>query len=416
MSKKRKNSNYAYNPNGKVSDEPKNRFFKIFVSAFLSLVLVLGAVLALIVAFANKGAVVEYEGISINEESANYICSYYKYRYMSSLSSAGVSVADSEEFWNTAAEGEKTYGDLLRENAGEYLKQLLCAVYLYDTYATFSSKDKERVNKACDEVLTYKADGSEKVFNSLSEKFGFDYDAFKEANVLIYKSNMAKEIIYGTNGENMKNFPDVCNHYLNSQYSHVHLIFIRTENTFVIDENGNRVVGEDGFDEVRPLTDEEKAKRQEAISYLDKMILNKENDADIQISPELFANYQSKYDEGDSTKYADGYYFGKNSDYAKEFSAAYRQVVEAALNMSVGDYKKVSTDVGVCYIYKDFIESGAYATANSDFFTDFYKDGANFVFSESLVTLSQNAKTTERFDKIDFALLPYNSDLVAYYE
>ena len=84
--------------------------------------------------------------------------------------------------------------------------------------------------------------------------------------------------------------------------------------------------------------------------------------------------------------------------------------------MAIGEYKKVKTDVGVCYIYKDFVDDGAYASANSEFFTDFYKDGASFVFSEALVSLSANARTTDLFDKIDLSLLPYNSDLVAYYE
>lgn len=412
MSKKRKNSNYKYSAEPLRADKPKKSFLKIFALVFLSAVMLFGATLGIISSVINSNSVFKYEGVSLGSGEVNYLASYYKYRYMVSLSSGGVSVSDTNEFWNSAAEGDKTYSDLLREKTEGYIKEMLVAVYLFDSYSSLTSEQKDKIATACDEVLDYKANGNVDIFNNISREFGFDFKSFKKATTLLYKATMAQEVIYGASGENMKNFPDLCTHYLNASYSHVHLIFIRTENTFVVNEDGNRVQGDDGYDLTRPLTDEEKAEREGAIAKLDEMILGFETQADMQISPEMFFEYQKKYDEGDYTKYGTGYYFAENSEYSKEFSSAFPEVVSTALEMNASGYKKIKTDVGYCFIYKDKVEDGAYLSADKDFFTDFYSDAAAAVFADSLVTLSEGVKVRDSFSQLDLVSLPYNNDLI----
>lgn len=413
MSKKRKNSNYKYSAVPLNTDKPRRSFLKIFTLVFISAVILFGVTLGAVSAILNANAVFKYEGVSLGGGEVNYLASYYKYRYMASLSSGGVSVSDTSEFWNSTAEGDKTYLDLLKEKTESYIKEMLVAVYLFDSYSKLSSSEKDKIASACDEVLDYKADGDTDAFNSMAKRFGFDFKSFKKATTLLYKAAMAQDVIYGANGENMKNFPDLCERYLNVSYSHVHLIFIRTENTFVVNEDGNRVQGDDGYDLTRPLTDEEKAERLGAIARLDEMILGLETQGDMQISPEMFFEYQKKYDEGDYTKYGTGYYFAKNSDYSKEFSSAFAQVVNASLEMKVSSYKKIKTDVGYCFIYKDKVESGAYASADKDFFTDFYADSAAASFSDSIVTLSEGVRVGEDFFELDLLSLPYNNNIIA---
>lgn len=416
MSKKRKNSNYKYSPITAVESKRKISPLTIFVCIFVAVVLVVGASIGIAIGVKNANAMVKYDGLTLDRELTSYFVTYYKSVYMGLLSSSGIEVRDTEEFWNTIYVGNATYGDYLQAYTKKYLRELLVANHLYDSYSSYTGEDRKTVNTAIEEILTYKANGDVKSFNSTASKFGFDFSTFKRAAVMLYKAHSAKEVIFGTDGAKMANYPDMCEDYL-AAYSHVHLLFIRTENTFVLDEDGNRVQGDDGYDQVRDLTPEELADRQSAIDTISEAIAARGEGGDVQISPEMFATFQERYDEGDRDKHADGYYFSANSSYAREFSSKYKEVVDLALKMNADTYQMVKTDVGVCFIYKDTVDAGAYLTSDKDFFTDFYSDGASVLFDNMLVELSKDAIISEKYkDSFDLIKLPYNYDLIPTFE
>lgn len=392
----------------------KNNTLIIFVAVFLAAALIFGAVLGIIIAVGNAGAIFKYEGISLKSGTVNYLSSYYKYNYLKMLTDTVKDASDSEEFWQREAYSGKTYGALLAESAEQYLKEVLISVYLYDSYATLSKDEKNNIKRAVGEVLDYKANGDETLFNSICSEFGFDYSDFALATEILYKSYKAKTVLYGNTGANLKNYPELCNEYLESEFSHVRLLFIRTADRFVVDENGNRVKDDEGNDLTVSLTDEEIAQRQNAISELDRAVSNKENGLDGGISPEMFSLYQKNFGEGDSEKDAGGYYFAEGAEYTVEFRSAYPAVVDTALDMSVGSYKKAVTDEGVCYIYRIPTEKGAYLDSASGFFSDFYMNCADFGYSESLSVLSAGVSVSESFDKTAVVTMPYNSDFIAY--
>ena len=390
----------------------KNKFLITFICIFLSLVLILGAVLGIISVVRNSKAAAKYRGVTMDKETASFFVSYFKYRYMSVLSSTGVvGVEDTRGFWNKVPEGEgETYGQLLVKSTEEYVRQIMVANYLYDNYAKLTSSERDIINNARRELLTYKADGKKDLFNSSVSKYGFDYASLKDAITMLYKANTVKDIIYGSDGSNIANFPEIANEYL-SEYTHVKLLFIRTETTFVLDGGGNRVIGDDGNDETRLLTEAEKAERQKLISDIRGYIDALDNGGDVQMGEEMFDYYLEKHDEGDEDMHADGYYFHKNSSFTAEFSEVLKNVVDKSYAMEIGSYDEVNVDFGVCFIYKYQPTANVYASTLSEVcFTDFYEDAANVNFEKTLTELSLDVVLTDKFREIDVIGIPYNYD------
>lgn len=395
--------------NNSTEKKQKSRFLTIFICIFASLTLILAATLGIVSAVNNSKAAVKYKGVIMDAETASFFASYYKYRYMGMLSSMGVAgVEDTQGFWNKTYEKEgKTYGELLDASTRAYIGQIVAANYLYDSYDRLSSEDKDIINSAVKEILSYKASGSKKTFNQLVSEYGFSYSSFKNAAKFLYKASTVKELIYGNGGTNIANFPELAAEYL-SQYSHVKLLFIRTETAFVLDEDGNRVT-EGGYDKTRPLTEEEKAERSALISEIRGYIASAENGGDIQMSDEMFGNYQKNHDDGDSDMHADGYYFHKNSSFTAEFSSEFENIVDKAYQMPIDSYGEVALDFGVCFIYKYIPTRSAYSSSLAEpCFVDFYSDAANYFFEKNITEIGTSVNFTDRFSKIDLKMLPYN--------
>jgi hypothetical protein len=264
----------------------------------------------------------------------------------------------------------------------------------------------------CDEVLTYKANGSVKEFNELAKPHGFDYKSFCRAAVMLYKAQYLRSVLYGLNGENLKNFRDECEEYY-SRYSHVKLLFIRTEDKFLLDDEGNRVRDEDNRDITVPLTDAERARRLENIATIRTMIANYNEGKDPSMSPAMFDNYLKTVDEGDESMRNTGYYFCENAEYTKEFASKYSDIVLTAQSMEIGSYNEVATDFGVCFIYRYENTEGAYVDESPDgCFSDFYSDAADILFYELIEELVGEVTIKERMKNLKVCELPYNNLLV----
>ena len=72
----------------------KNAFLITFICIFLALVLIFGAVLGIVTAVENANAVVKYEGLTMDKETASFFVTYYKYRYTLDLGVLGVQTLD----------------------------------------------------------------------------------------------------------------------------------------------------------------------------------------------------------------------------------------------------------------------------------------------------------------------------------
>ena len=406
------------NKNKKTNNTGK-RALIIFVAAFLSLALVLGATLGIISMVKKAGSVVSYEGITMNKQVASFFVSRFKVEYISALRSSGVNASDTEAFWSLKDDTGVTYADKFRTLAEQYLKEVVASAYLFDRYAKLNKEDKENIKSTCRDVLEYQANGNEEEFDERAARFGFDYDSFCDAVELLYKSVNSYNVIYGTDGSGIYSDNASCEKYL-SEYSHVQFIFIRTEQKLTTDVDGKTVLVD--------LTESEKAERLALIDSLSRAIDAAETNDDGQMTPAMFEIYlDGKYNDGDTSMNATGYYLHENAETTVEFAEAFPEVVKTALEMEKGQFGKVVTTVidddnligmdSVCFIYKYEPASGAYKIpALERWFSDFYSDAAERMFVESVSALIKDAKTTDKLVELDIVAIPKNTEFVPRFE
>ena len=393
-----------------ASGTAEKRLIVIIVSVFLAAVLLFGAIYGIVIAVINAGYVMTYGGIGVDSGVVAYLTSYYKAVYMKNLAQDGNEVEDTAEFWGQIMVNETTLGDYLKYSTENYIKQVLAVNYLFDRYATLTSDDKKDLELAVREKLDYLAGGSVSTFNEMSAEYGFDYDDFKEGSELLYKAWSAKSKMFGENGEYMLEFPDEVEEYYKS-YSHVKLLFVRTESTFVLDENGDRVKGDDGNDTLRDLTDEEKAQRLESVEYL-KGVIAKINSGESDGA--IFDQLLRDYDEGDRDSHTKGYYFNENASYTKEFADEFKRVVDIAYEIDIGKASYTECSVGYCFIYRIPRETGAYVDTSSDWcFSDFFPNASTEMFQKMIDEIAAEVEVRDGWSLIDPVSIPYTTDFIA---
>ncbi len=399
---------------GEKSGKNTKKILIIVVSALLAAVVIFLAVFLTVSAVRDSLSVVRYSGVRIGEGEAKYFASYYKYRYIVSLRSSGIDAYDTEEFWERKSEGGESYGALLSAGALDFMKELCARASLFESQSSLTADDKEAINKNVQDVLDYRADGSRDKFNEMAAEYGFDYGDLVNCAALMYKAAKVKSRLFGEGGAAMYALPDACSGFL-ANYSHVRLLIIRTEDKFLLDENGNRIKDEDGNDATAALTDYEKAERQARISEIRTLIDAYRNDGEMKMSEVSFKNYIEKWGEGDS-KVTDGYYFLDGSSYTKEFSETLPDIVTASLEMKVGEYCEVALPFGVCFIYRAEPAAAAYTNQDAGWcFEDFYTLAADYTLSKMVSELTPDVVVTERIKNIDFVKIPYNYELVVRY-
>ena len=206
------------------------------------------------------------------------------------------------------------------------------------------------------------------------------------------------------------------------EYSRVKLLFVRSENTFATDENGNRIL-ENGSYLMRDLTENELAERAELIAELDGIIDG--SDPNVRITEEYFEQKIKDHGEGEDDKTGSGYYFSISSAYTAAFAAdVSADVVKNALEMKNGELRKVEGEFGtsddygdytfrgVCYLYKCSVESGVYTDTSEDgFFFDFYSDAADFLYARMLEDMREDTVFTGKLTEDEIIEISYDSEL-----
>ena len=253
------------------------RLVIIFVSAILALVLLLGVVLGVVAIAKNASYAVKLESVGMTEGVANYFVTLFKDAYIDQLKNSGVKVSDTEQFWSSpyinAQVSTSTQGDYLKLYVENNIKKIVADNYLFDKYLTLTSSAKNDIAMTVREILYSRASNSEAMFNEDAAQYGFDYGDFKKAVEMLYKSSAVANGVFGSNGQNLVGLTDYCNEFFMGSedfvgYKRAKLVFIRTEDTFKLDENGNKITEsktdsegkEITVDVTRPLTDEEDRK------------------------------------------------------------------------------------------------------------------------------------------------------------
>ena len=388
----------------------KNRFLTIFVCIFLSVVLIFGTVMGIVIAVNNAKTVVRYGNVNISEGEARYLASIYKKEYMRSLSAMGIArVSDTEAFWSTDSGDGQTYGDHLERGYREYLAGIAVKSSLYLDNANYGSSEKKAVEDKVLKRLSYLDCKTPDGLNEISDSLGFGYKDMLGGTGLLYQAAMAYTQIYGAGGENLANYPGECNDYL-EEYSHVFLIYLRNEDVYVLDENGNVTYDGDGNILMREQSEEEREARLALAEEIRQCIDNYYNDRNDAMSPEAFANYMKNGSDTDPNMFNIGYYFRDGAEVTGQFAEVYPEVVSASLEMKIGEYREVQCSDSVCFIYRAPVVEGAYKNSDNPFFSDFYSDGAAQMFSDAIELLSENVDFDEKLSRIDIFSIPANKE------
>lgn len=383
----------------------------IIIAIFVAIAIILGITLGIISLVKSRRAVVSYGSLSIDEGEAKFFISRYKVQFIKDMRALGIDAEDSPEFFATAAEDGVTYGEKFNTGALGYLKEVVVAAYLFDRYASFGKDEKDTVKLGVAEALDYLCGGDKDKFAAECEKYGFNAGDFADAAELLYKSAMAFNAIYGSDGSSVAGAADVCESYLD-EYSHVKLLFIRTEEKLEYGDDGHPIFTE--------LTDEERAERLALVESVSAAIEAIKTGGDGQMNANAFNNLIQTKGDGAEEYDTLGYYFHKDAASSGEFADAFPTVVEAALNMEIGEYRKVETHEddeiahkgfeGYCFLYRCETTANAYANEElSAWFSDFYMDAALKSFTATLSELSADVKVGRTFDSLTPTAIPMNT-------
>lgn len=402
------------------------RLVIIFVSALLSLVLLLGIVLGTVAIAKRASYAVRIDSVGMTEGVANYFVTLLKSRYIANL---GASASDTAEFWASPYINEKdsksTQGDYLKLYVEENVKQIVANNYLFDKYLTLSDEAKNDIAMTVREILYSRASNSRAQFNADAARYGFDYNDFKKAVEMLYKASAVTKGIFGTNGQNLVGLTDYCDEFFMGSddfvgYTRAKIVFIRTEDTFKLDENGNRITEKktdsEGnlmtFDVTRPLTEEEKAAREAHIKVFEACIDGFANDTVPKSTFDEEAQKVYAYGENEKEGYG-GYYLCQGNAFTNEFSVPYSEVVKAATSLAVGQvgvveytaesegYEERNGFVGKVFIYRVENEEKAYENVKSPFFSDFYKVASVALTSRMADESMEKIKFASKWQKID---------------
>ncbi len=389
----------------KIKSSKKNRLLTIFVCVFMSLLLVFGGVFGTITLITELNATVRLGAITMDEGVTKVFSSYYKYLHLTALRRSGYPDAtDTTIFWQSVREEDgKTQGEVYLTSLQNYISGILAGCDLVRSSSGLSDSDKKVIKEKVEAFVSYY--GSVDEFNRVSSEFGFDYDDFERAMELSYTSALAFNKMYGYEGVNLRSgTADAiagCKDYFSS-YSRVKLLFLCDEK---ITEKGD-----DGEYTERDLTDGEKEEREKWAAELREAIRCKTEGLDGAITDVMFDMYLEKSD-GDPNMHKSGYYFNENATQTAKFALEYSEVVERALEMEIGEYAEVDTEIGKCFIFKCPLVDRAYENSDDPFFSDFYSDAAAYLYTESIKILSKEAVFKPKYDEIDILSVPMNNNL-----
>jgi hypothetical protein len=349
----------------------------------------------------------------MTEGDVTYLASVFKSEYIATLNRRGVKgVRDTDSFWQSESDTPgKSWGDMLTDAFREYICGIAVKSSLYMNNAKFGKNEKNFIASKVDERLMYLGYNSKKEFNTLKGKLGFDYDDMQSASRLLCTSASAFEMIYGKDGEGIASYTEDLEKYLGT-YTHVSLLFLRKNDLYELDENGNVQYNADGSVMTRPMTEEEKAKRTETAQKLTEAMYNLKNGLDGSMTAEMFEIYLTEHSDTDPNMISRGYYFNESAEVTEQFKEIYPEIVETAYGMNIGEFAKVECSDSICFIYRYDVQAGAYSDRTNVFFSDFYYNAALYCFDESLRLLSKEVVFSDKFSKIDIVKIPSNSSYV----
>ncbi len=342
--------------------------------------------------------------------------------------------AKSPDFWENLlyVEERKTYNDVYSEIVLEDAKTYLAILAEFENAGLELPQSRiDAVDKELQELIDNDANGSVNAFNSILSEYGANYDVLREAYLIQEKMDYFTEYKFGANGEKMS--PAEIEKYYNENYVRFRQIFLASyEYVYEEDKNGDKIyfkVGTDKIsydteqtaklkadgsyetdkngDRIYVYTDESGKERiaykksgaetrykydddnnpiQREFTASEMQILNSDADAimaEAKVGDTVgFDALVDVYNQDDTNeKYPNGHYVSKNMNYDV------MDVIKEAINLEVGQIKKVSSEYGIHIIMRyDLQKDGYMLEENEEFFIN--KTTGTYSFMPELIDQS----------------------------
>ncbi len=367
-------------------------------------VVILASVLIPVILMLTAQPYLRMNNTTVSREVYCYWLTWYKYEYLVLYKADGA--ADTEEFWNsTDPDTGLTHLEQATSGALDYMRQVVAAAaYLDSTGRTLTDTERDQITLALNRMLTHQSDGSKSAFNRLVEPYGFDYRAVKEAVLLEAKANKLYELLAG----DVSSVSDAhIRSYVAENYTHTLILIVNTDIAYLTDEDGTLMSDGKGGYQSRPLTEEEKAEKQQVIADIEQQLTAGIDEAAFR---ELMREHN---DDLNTLTYRNGYFFAPSSAFTTFLLTEEPDVTRTALELEEdGDWKKVTTEGGMtAFVYRAqlLVEDKPWdEDYNYDFFSDVRSLTALYLYKALLKEQTEAVEVfTERVNSIDFIALPY---------
>ncbi len=296
---------------------------------------------ALLMLFCSCGSdtVMEYESTRLSEGMYHYLFASMKQYYLDTYSD----IEDTEQFWSGEALDGRTYAEYIDAQINEAIRDFVISSAMFDAAGNkIDAEGKEQIEAFYQDAVTLF--GGEKALATALSRMDLDADGLREAYALQYKY---ERMLYDSGIAQADD--QIREEYYQSKYTCVKIIYIASEQGYVTDGDGDRVIGTDGYYQMYALSEQEKAAKVEAADRIEAAL-----DADP-------ARFESLYtdptvNELDVAYYPNGLYLCADTPNAAGLPA----VEDAAFHMEIGEHRRVSDESGIYFVLRCPLPDKAY--------------------------------------------------------
>ena len=315
-------------------------------------------------------------------------------------------------FWDSVMDTStgETYDKHYTAEVLESAKTYIAALALFEELDLKLPKSyEEEIDAELEELIFNDAGGSKTEFNNLLAQYGANYKVLREAYILEAKIAYLSDHLFGADGSKIA--AELVEDYYQSTYMRFrHVFYYTVKPKYQVDDNGDVIYYTDNeykyisYDTKNGTTKKEdgklvKDKNGDAVYFLadghiayrpteypgvvrdsnGNVISEKLSESELKKLQDestmlmdsidegnfaLFDTYVETYGEDEGmTMYPGGYYVTANSDYDSP------EVIEALLDMEVGEIRKVYSEYGIHVVMKYELPKAAYNDSkNGDFF------------------------------------------------
>ncbi len=295
------------------------------------LAVLLAAVMLTLVGCSNTVKVMELDGYAVTGNEYTYWLSVYKSYFLYYYNNSKDTVA----FWESEAPDGRSFEEYATDIARGNVARNLAAQMLFDRHRL---KLEEETLQDIKDSIAAEIDyyGSRSAFNEVLKTLGINVDMLEDIYIGEAKAAALQDFLYGENGT-VEITEEEYAAYFADNYVHIKYMIIYTESTAVTDEEGNLTYDKTGEMVTRDFTEEEKNAIQARIEVAYQEAKNGRD----------FDELVKIYSDVDMSGYPEGFFLA-----ARDCAAHDPLVSGAALQMEVGEVKKVESDYATFLIQK----------------------------------------------------------------